>query len=198
MWVDASPSASFEPSPPHPILLPHLSRGSKCGTTLSPGRGQDCELRGSTVGRSTALPWQLLQHREKQRGEVAGASPSPGAPTPHNTHYVPCATMVWVPLTQTLPPQQDLLVQGRSLALGARETGEDVAVVAGPGGWGRGWCEANVCRPEPKGSEGHMNWEPDWHTRAQKGSFHTALGHAASPARCHHFSQAHLAGCPRS
>lgn len=26
-----------------------------------------------------------------------------------------------------------------------------------------------------------MNWEPDWHTRAQKGSFHTALSHTASP-----------------
>lgn len=49
---------------------------------------------------------------------------------------MPCATTVWVPLTQTLSPHQDLLVQGRSLALGAAETGEDVAVVARPGGRG--------------------------------------------------------------
>lgn len=49
---------------------------------------------------------------------------------------MPCAITVWVPLTQTLSPQQDLLVQGRALALGAGQTGEDVAVVAGPGGRG--------------------------------------------------------------
>lgn len=49
---------------------------------------------------------------------------------------MPCAITVWVPLTQTLSPHQDLLIQGRSLALGARETGEDIAVIARTGGWG--------------------------------------------------------------
>lgn len=41
-----------------------------------------------------------------------------------------------VPATQTLPSHQDLLIQGRPLALVACEAREDIAVVAWTGGWG--------------------------------------------------------------
>lgn len=83
-------------------------------------------------------------------GGQQGAHPGAALPCPavgpgrcrrcHGTGPAPCS-----------PPQKKKphsLVQGRALALVAREPREDVAVVARAGGGGRGGREADVWRPE--------------------------------------------------
>lgn len=79
----------------------------------------------------------LAPPRHQTPGSASGSAPTP----PANSSPPP------TPPLRLLSPLPPLLVQRGPLALVTGETREDISVVAGPGGRGRGGREPHVCGP---------------------------------------------------
>ena len=130
-WPGPRPAPTPRPAPPPTDSSPRRTPSPRPAQTLRPAPPPDSSPRPGPASPSESSP--------RPTTRLLAMPPAP--PPPHRRLLTP------TPPLRLLSPPPPLLVQRGPLALVTGETREDISVVAGPGGRGRGGREPHVCGP---------------------------------------------------